>query len=69
MNLEEIKLLIDIISETDVTELELKNGDSKIRIKGGVQEQILLRLLRQPRSRLKSKKLVKAARKKIIMRK
>lgn len=33
MNLEEIKLLMDIISETDVTELELKNGDSKIRIK------------------------------------
>ncbi|MFI5359523.1 MAG: acetyl-CoA carboxylase biotin carboxyl carrier protein [Halanaerobiales bacterium] len=35
MNLEEIKLLIDILKETDVTELEVKNGDSKIRIKRG----------------------------------
>ncbi|NLJ83397.1 MAG: acetyl-CoA carboxylase biotin carboxyl carrier protein [Halanaerobiaceae bacterium] len=37
MNLEEIKLLIDILKGTDVTELELKNGDSKIRIRRGCQ--------------------------------
>ncbi|MFW5981096.1 MAG: acetyl-CoA carboxylase biotin carboxyl carrier protein [bacterium] len=37
MNLEEIKELINIISESDVSEIEYENEDSKIRIKRGVQ--------------------------------
>ncbi|MFP4661892.1 MAG: acetyl-CoA carboxylase biotin carboxyl carrier protein [Halanaerobiales bacterium] len=35
MNLEEIKSLIDILSESDVTEIELENEDSRIKIKRG----------------------------------
>ena len=38
MNLEEIKSLIDIISESDVTEIELEDEESKIKIKRGYQE-------------------------------
>ncbi len=38
MKLDEIKSLIDIISETDVTEIELEDEESKIKIKRGYQE-------------------------------
>ena|SRR5690554_1664512 len=35
MKLEEIKSLIDMLSETDVTEIEMEDGDSRIRIQRG----------------------------------
>lgn len=35
MNLEEIKSLIDIIQGTDITEIDLEEEDTKIRIKRG----------------------------------
>lgn len=38
MNLEEIKSLIDIISESDVTEIELEDEKSKIKIMRGYQQ-------------------------------
>lgn len=38
MNLDEIKSLIDILSETDVTEIELEDDNSKIKIKKGYQQ-------------------------------
>ncbi len=38
MNLEDIKSLITIISETDVTEIELEDEESKIKIKRGHQQ-------------------------------
>ncbi|MFW6021913.1 MAG: acetyl-CoA carboxylase biotin carboxyl carrier protein [Halanaerobiaceae bacterium] len=37
MNLEEIKSLIDILSDSDVSEIELDDGNSKIKIKRGSQ--------------------------------
>lgn len=37
MNLEEIKSLIDIISETDVTEVNVEEDNFKIKIKRGTQ--------------------------------
>ncbi|MEJ6950085.1 acetyl-CoA carboxylase biotin carboxyl carrier protein [Natronospora cellulosivora (SeqCode)] len=37
MKLEEIKELLNMLSETDVSEIEYESGESKIRIKRGVQ--------------------------------
>ena len=63
MNLEEIKLLIDILKETDVTELEVKNGDSKIRIKRGCHG-VDYPPFETAQSRLRNQKQVKPQRKK-----
>jgi acetyl-CoA carboxylase biotin carboxyl carrier protein len=38
MNLEEIKSLIDLISNTDVTEIDVEENDIKIKIKRGYQK-------------------------------
>lgn len=38
MDLEEVKSLIDIISETDVTEIDVEEDDFKIKIKRGYQQ-------------------------------
>ena len=38
MNLEEIKSLIELISDTDVTEIALEEEDLKIKIKRGCQQ-------------------------------
>ncbi|MFW6035256.1 MAG: acetyl-CoA carboxylase biotin carboxyl carrier protein [Halothermotrichaceae bacterium] len=38
MNLDEIKSLIDIVTDTDVTELDLEEDDFRIKIKRGVDK-------------------------------
>jgi acetyl-CoA carboxylase biotin carboxyl carrier protein len=38
MNLKEIKELIDVLKDTDVTEIELEKGGTKIRLKKGAAE-------------------------------